>query len=493
MAAENQDNPRGRRCRKILLLCILLLLCGIGAEGMLLLRRAENGIQTVQHDPAAELLNAVRSGDYEAARILRMTDYPDGSVPDEITAELTAQAQQIRDEYFAGQTDAESAKEKLRTLMKLGIPALDDAAKPLSEEIRVYEGRLQMIRHADAAYDAGDYAAALKLYRMLPANETALQQQIAQRYEDCSQRMNARAENEAAAAAKAHDYDAAYQVLDETAKLYGGESAFLEGLREEIKEQQQKYDYLEACRKARICFDSGDYTGAFQALETPESIMKEMLRSDVTPLSNPYLRMFSDSLQSFSDAYFRSRSAELRTLLQEGDLSRAEEIVAEAETLFPDVPESAAFRAQLQTAAPQELIAFGTPELSDCRQTADALTGADGRTYQSESGNLYCTYEGTLSGRQSSSAVFQIGGGFRRLTLTAVPLESFAEGQTVLLEVGTGESVLETYAVTKKTGALHIDLDITGAESLRLRVRPSGVGADLRNAGVILADAKVQP
>ena len=51
--------------------------------------------------------------------------------------------------------------------------------------------------------------------------------------------------------------------------------------------------------------------------------------------------------------------------------------------------------------------------------------------------------------------------------------------------------ILETYAVSRKNGVLHIDLDITGAKTLRLRVKPSGTDEDLRNAGVIIADAKV--
>ena len=77
------------------------------------------------------------------------------------------------------------------------------------------------------------------------------------------------------------------------------------------------------------------------------------------------------------------------------------------------------------------------------------------------------------------------------LTLTALPLDTFEKDTLVLLEISSKGRVLETYAVSRANGVLHIDLDITGAEVLRLRVKPSGIDEDLRSASVIIAGAKV--
>ena len=201
--------------------------------------------------------------------------------------------------------------------------------------------------------------------------------------------------------------------------------------------------------------------------------------------------MIADTQKSYQDAYFRILPVRMRSLLESGQTEQAEQLLHDAETLFPDAPETAALTEQYQQALPKELIAFGEPELNDFTQTDSELTGYNGKTYRSDSGNLYCSYEGTLSGRQSSSAVFHISGGYQRLTLTALPLDSFDDDTTVLLDITADGSVLETYAVSRKLGVLHIDLDITGAEEICLRVKPAEKDGDLRNAGVIIADAVV--
>ena len=483
MAAENQVQPRKSRCKTILLLCMLLLIGGIGAEGYLLLRRAENGIRIIGRDPAAELLDAVRSRNYETARILRLTDYPDGNVPEEITAELTAQAQEIRDNYFAGNTDADSAKSQIQAIIQLDISSLTETVQSFYEEIRTREAWMLLIQKADAAYAAGDYTAAFQLYRKLPKNDQSLLPYYQEQLEQNTVCLTWQKVKDISAAEQNHDYDTAISLAENMLRLYDGKSDFWEAFLSAVQKNQQQYQYLDACRNTRICFDSGEYTKAFEVLQS---------LSDTLPDDSPYDALLADTRQSYEDAYFRMRSLQMQTLLKEGDLTQAEQIVIEAETLFPNVPEPAAFREQLRQAAPQELIAFGEPVLSDFTQTDAALTGSDGRTYQSESGNLFCSYEGKASGRKSCSAVFRIGGGFRRLMLTAVPLDSFADDLTVLLTVSADEKELETYAVSRKNGVLHIDLDITGSDRISLRVKPSGTDADLRSAGVILADARVQ-
>lgn len=496
MAAAEQLNARARRRRTILLLCIVLLLCGIGAEGYLLIRRAENAIPVMQRDPAAELTDAVSSGDFEAAKLIRLTDFPDGIVPESVTETVTAQAQAVRDAYFQRLTDAETAGTQIASIAALGIPALTEAVQPLSEEIRMHEAWLLIIRKADASFAAGNYADAYTQYGRIPNSEQALQQQIAPNYTQSAALLTVQAQAHADAAEQAHDYDEAIRQLNQTLRILGGKDDGLEARLADVRQHQIIYQYLLACRQARMHFDAGEYAAAAEALSgTPQIIWEAAARSDVQIHDQkdvyPYFSMLCDTLQSYQDTYFRILMQKLHTLLADGDLTQAQTLAAEAETLYPEAAQLAAVQALMQQAAPKELISFGEPALSDFTAAESALTGSDGKTYESESGNLFYSYDGALSGRKSCSAEFTLDGTYRRLTLTALPLNTFAKDTVVLLEISSGGRILETYAVSRKNGVLHIDLDITGAKTLRLRVKPSGMDEDLRNAGVIIADAKV--
>lgn len=485
MAAAEQPNAKDRRRRTILLLCIVLLIGGIGAEAYLLIRRAENGIHIIQRDPSAELVDAVLSGDYSAASLIRLTDFPDGIVPETVTQKLTEQAQTIRNAYLAEQTDAAAAKNQLQALMNLEIFGLNEVLEPLYEDVRMREAWLLIIKKADAAFAADNYADAYTQYSRIPHDDTALMQMIADNSAQCAAALVKQTVNNANAAVQAHDYDSALKLIEKTIRIYDTPDAVLADCLQTVQAEQQQYQYLQICQKARNCFDSGNYPDAFAAL------------SEDAPEEAAYTELLADTQKSYQAAYFRLLSVQMHKLLNSnsdsaaGSLAQAEQSLSEAETLFPDAPETADLQKQYADALPKELIAFGEPVLNDFTQTDTALTGFNGSSYQSDSGNLYCSYEGTLSGRQSSSAEFQIGGGYRRLTLTALPLDSFEDDMTVLLEISADESILETYAVSRKAGILHIDLDITGTETLRLRVKPAGKDEDLRNAGIIFADAKV--
>ena len=482
MEAELQPDAQTkklRRRRAVLLLCIVLLLGGIGAEGFFLIRRAENSILTVQRDPAGELLDAVQRGDYDSARLIRLTDFPDGDVPERVTEQLNAQAQAIRDAYFAEQTDAESAKALLQTLIDLDISAVTDTAKPLSEDVQIHEMWLKMIQKANASYEAGDYADAFTLYRKLPTDDKSLYPYYEEQKAHASIYLTLQTMEDVADAEKQNDYDTAISLIENIIRLYGGKGGLWEGVLSDVTQHQQQYQYLEACRNARIFFDSGEFAKAFDALRSLPDAVRETYPVD-------------DTLQSYRDSYFRILPVTVENLLGDGDTAKAEQLAAEAQALFPDAAEPAAMLEQIRLAVPKELIAFGEPALSDFTAADTELTGSDGKTYQSETGNLYCSYDGVLSGRKSCTAEFRIGDGYRRLTLTAVPLKGFDPDATVLLEIGDGRKELKIYAITKKGGALHIDLDISGAETLRLCIKPAAGAEDLRNAGVIIADACVR-
>lgn len=479
MAAEKQPEKQQQKRRMLLLLCIVLLLCGIGAEGYLLIRRAESGIFTIRRDPAAELLEAVQSGDYTGAKIIRLTDFPEGEVPENVTKKLTEQAQAIRDTYFAGQTDAETAKALMQQITDLEIPAATEAVKPLSEEIRLHEMWLALIRKANASYEAGDYAEAFKQYRKLPKDDKSLYPYYKEQEAHASIYLTLQTMEDVADAEKQNDYDTAVSLIENIIRIYGKKVDFWDDELAGIRARQQQYQYSEACRNARIFYDSGEYAAAFDALRSLPDAVRETYPAE-------------DTLQSYQDSYFRILPVTVQNLLDAGETEQAEQLAGEAAALFPDAEEIAALQDQIRSAVPQELIAFDEPVLSDFTQSDTALTGSDGKTYQSETGNLYYSYDGAQSGRKNCTAEFRIGGGYGRLTLTAVPQKDFDRDTTVLLEISDGKKELETYAISRKTGALHIDLDITGAERLLLRIRPSAGAEDLRNAGVIIADAIVK-
>ena len=482
MAAELQPDAQTkklRRRRAVLLLCIVLLLGGIGAEGFFLIRRAENSILTVQRDPAGELLDAVQRGDYDSARLIRLTDFPDGDVPERVTEKLKAQAQAIRDAYFAEQTDAESAKALLQTLTDLDIAAVTETAKPLSEDVQLHEMWLKMIQKANASCRSGDYEAALKQYRKIPKKDQSLRRYYETQLAQCKEHLRAETAEQIAAAEAEGDYDTAVSLAEHIRGLDDDNKDQWDETLAGIKARQQQAQYSDACQKARNCYDAGDYAAAFDALRSLPDAVRETYPVD-------------DTLQSYRDSYFRILPVTVGNLLGDGDTAKAEQLAAEAQALFPDAAEPAAMLEQIRLAVPKELIAFGEPALSDFTAADTELTGSDGKTYQSETGNLYCSYDGVLSGRKSCTAEFRIGDGYRRLTLIAVPLKGFDPDATVLLEIGDGRKELKTYAITKKGGALHIDLDISGAESLRLCIQPAAGAEDLRNAGVIIADACVR-
>ena len=208
MAAEIQPDAQTkklRRRRAVLLLCIVLLLGGIGAEGFFLIRRAENSILTVQRDPAGELLDAVQRGDYDSARLICLTDFPDGDVPERVTEQLKAQAQAIRDAYFAEQTDAESAKALLQTLIDLDIAAVTETAKPLSEDVQIHEMWLKMIQAANASCKSGDYETALKQYRKIPKKDQSLRRYYETQLAQCEDHLRAETAEQITAAEAARD------------------------------------------------------------------------------------------------------------------------------------------------------------------------------------------------------------------------------------------------------------------------------------------------
>lgn len=479
MAAEKQPEKQQQKRRMLLLVCIVLLLCGIGAEGYLLIRRAESSIFTIRRDPAAELLEAVQSGDYTGAKIIRLTDFPEGEVPENVTKRLSEQAQACRDAYFAGQTEAETAKALMQQISDLEIPAVTEAVKPLSEEIRLHEMWLALIRKANASVRAGDYEDAFRQYSRLPKDDASLTELYAEQLEQTVSCLTEEAQEQIIAAEQAHDYDTAASCAEHMRLLLNDQADFWDDELAGIRARQQQYQYTEACRNARIYYDSGEYAAAFDALRSLPDAVRETYPAE-------------DTLQSYQDSYFRILPVTVQNLLDAGETEQAEQLAAEAAALFPDAEEIAALQDQIRSAVPQELIAFGEPVLSDFTQSDTALTGSDGKTYQSETGNLYYSYDGAQSGRKNCTAEFRIGGGYGRLTLTAVPQKDFDRDTTVLLEISDGKKELETYAISRKTGALHIDLDITGAERLLLRIRPSAGAEDLRNAGVIIADAIVK-
>lgn len=472
-----QAKKRTISSRGLLLLCIPLLLAGIAAEGVFLLRRPEQPVaglsqQSSVRDPEHELTDALRGGDYDAAELLLETDFFDVPVPEQAVQMLTEQAAAVHAAYLDGTADADTAEAALRRFLAMDIPALTDAAAPLLEEVRLHEAALSCQKLAAAYAAAGDHQKAMEQYDLIPKTERELYADAQTQIAACAAEYQAETAAEAEAFLAAADYAAAESLLKKALQIVP-EAADLQALLERSEQRQQAEVLHTVMQSARSSFDAGAYTDAFAALRTlPES-------TEAVHIAESYRTMYLLHLQT-----------DTMKLLRRGEWEAAAAQIAEAEQLFPDASEPAALRTELAAYLPVTLSALEAGEQSDFMQAEAALTDCCGTEYTAEDGNLYDSYDGDLTGRKRSSAEFQTNGLYSVLTLTAAPMATFS-ADAVLLEISGDGKKIELYTVTRETGALHIELDITGVQTLRIQVMPFGRD-DLRNAGVIFAEGTVR-
>lgn len=475
MAEQAQNIGR----RTLLSGCIVLLLCGIAAECFLLFLPEAPGSSVQQtlssqaeRDPAKELTDALRQRDYDAAAMLLETDLAEEAPPEEALTLLQEQIAAIRADYAAGSLDGKSAANALRTVEALGISEASEAAASALEQIRLHEAALLCSKNADAYAAAGDYTNAIAQYQRIPRTETELFSAAKAQIAACKAQLVSLTAERAAAALSDTNYESAEQLLRNALETVSEDETLIALLEKTVSAQKQ-ITQLTALQQARVQFDAGEYTAAFETLSTlPES-------QDSAQIAGSYRAMYLLHLQT-----------ETETLLKSGEAEKAAEMLTEAEELVPDAEILTQLRAEAESYAPVPLGQLEIEDLADFSLAETAMQDCFGTEYSAEDGNLFYSYEGTLTGRQSSSAVFLTDGGYSRLTVKAAPLEDFSAG-TVLLEISADGRMLETYAISRESGVLTVKLDITGAKRIRLRVFPYG-NADLRAAGVLLAEGTVQ-
>lgn len=459
------------------LLCILLL-GGIAAEGALLHRRmsakppADTAESEPVRDPVHELTEALRCADYDTAALLLAADFADTAPPAEAAALLQSQADEAYAAYTAGISEADTALAALRRILAMGLDEVNAYVTPLSEEIRLHEAALSCQKTAAAYASAGDYPKAMAQYALIPKTERTLYAEAQAQIAACAEQLRTETAAAAEEALRTEDYTTAETLL-KTAMQYLPEADDLQAQLDRITQRKQSAAIHAALLSARRSLDAHDYTEALTALEAlPQTEEAQHIAASYRALY--LLRLQTDTM----------------TLLHQGDTDAAAALLAEAEQLVPDAAELAVLQAELVTYLPVALSAQETGELIDFVQADSPLTDTHGTEYSAENGNLYCSYDGTLTGRRSSSAEFHINGGYSLLTLTAAPLETFS-ADAVLLEISGDGRQIEAYTLTGKTGALPITLNITGVQTLRIRVLPIGQ-EDLRSAGVIIAEANVR-
>jgi hypothetical protein len=474
--------------QRILLLSLCILLAGgIAAEGVLISRKmhiepvsvssaaGSDSESSAEHDPEQELLDNIRAGDYTTVNDLLRAFYEDVPVPESVTEALSKRIAQLKAAYQDGSADAESVQTELRSIAMLPLPGVSESAKAVLESVRLQAAALTIYQQAEKYAAAGDYAAAIEEFGLVPKTEKELAEKAKKRIAECQQMLRESAAETAKQAFAAGDYDTALQTLDDALRILEQDEKLTELLNEIVKEEST------GLRRALLLdagtlFGKGNYAGAFAKLRD----LPDVLAADT---------IIQSAAASYQQKYLRELPYTVSALLDRGDFNDAEARVSEAESLFPDAETVPALRALIADYQPQKLSALETGDFADFSASETARTDILGNTYDAD-GNLYCSYDGDASGRQVSSGTFITGGKYTKLSLTAAPLDGFDPNRTVFLEISADGKPLETYTVTAATGVLHIRLNISGAKKISFRVLPAGT-EDLRSTALLLADGIV--
>ena len=484
---------RDRMIRRGLWISLPVFICCLAAEGLVLSRRfrsaaeaqgdagssVSESIQTEPADPDAALRKAVETEDFIAAKQLLDLRDPDDAVPADITAALTAKPQQLYDAYQAGERDADSVSAALRSLMLLDIPEVTAAVKPKLEALRVREAAAELQRAAQQLAAAGDYESAIDTYRKIPKSEKDLfanaETQVIALQGKC--RQNALELASVAVNSDEPDYAAALAALQEALRLLPEDIELTaETVRiTELRDHELRADVL---RTAALEFADGHYQQAFGAfIGLPDSMQND---ETLTAAKNSYY-----------SRWLRLVPRRVALLLQRGDYEAAEALAGEAEQIAPEADMISGLRTQLAAYQPCGLADAENTDMRDFYAAESDLTDCAGNTYPAAGGNLYHSYDGAMTGRKVSSAEFRTDGQYAVFTVDAAPLSGFDADRTVYVRISGDGRMLEQYALTAKSGSLHISQSISGVELLSISVVPSGT-EDLRNTGVIFANGSLR-
>ncbi len=489
---SSAQRRRDRKIRRVLRISLPVFICCLAAESIILARRYRSAaemegnsdtvvsepVQTEQADPDAALRKAVTAEDYAAAK--QMLDLRDTGtdLPEDIAAALREKPQQLYDAYQAGERTAEDASSAMRSLMLLDIPEVSAAVKPKLEALRVREAAAVLQSTAQQLAAAGDYESAMDTYRKIPKSEKDIfadaEVQMIALQGKC--RQNALELAAVAVNSANPDYPAALSALQEALRLLPddieltAEAARITELRDAVLRS-------ETLRTAALEFSDGHYQQAFGAfIGLPESMQEDAV--------------LTASKNSYYSRWLRLVPRRVTLLLQRGDYEAAQAHADEAEQIAPAAEIIADLRAQLAAYQPCRLSDAENTDMRDFYLAESDLTDCSGKSYPAAEGNLYHSYEETLTGRKISSADFRTGGQYGVLTVDAAPIAGFAADRTVYIRISGDGRLLEQYAVTAKSGVLHIRQDISGITVLSISVVPAGTD-DLRNTGVIFANGSL--
>lgn len=453
--------------RQILLIFLIVAAIGFAVGDLFLYAR--------QHSPGQTLFRAVQEEDYSTAREICQNYYQDTPVPENVVTVVLANLMICRRECFSGQIDLETGEQKLYTLRDLGIPGLTTQADLVISELHsVIESR-EAFALAEQYEAGGDDVSAIRQYRLVSETDTACYDLAQSRITVCRERYR---ETQLAAAQEyesAGDYDNAITVLSQTLSVLGTDQE-LSAMLTADQQQQVSGKKAKVLEEARNSADQGNLSAAMTALRAMQSILPDdaELASAIAGYEKEYLQMVQTIAGELS---------------KNGDRDMALQLLAEAEQLVPNAEELTEVRQLLAAYVPVLLSDLNSRNFNDFMAAAAPLTDAAGSVYPES--NLFHSYDDDMTGRQFSSGEFHLEGAFTVFTMTVAPMESFAEDQTVILEITGDGKPVESYTVQRNSGVLHITPDVTGIQWLKLRVIPVGAD-DLQSVGLILADGTVQ-
>lgn len=467
MNEQQQKSHAPSLGRQILLILLIVAAIGFAVGDLFLYAR--------QHSPGQTLFRVVQAEEYDTAKEICQNYYQDTPVPENVLTVLLANLTICRRECFSGQIDLESGEQKLQTLRGLGIPELTAQTDLVIAELHsVIESR-EAFALAEQYEAGGDEVSAIRQYRLVSETDTACYSLAQSRITACRERYRESQLTAIAAYESEGDYDNAISAISQTISVLGTDqelSAML-AADEQEKLSGKKAKVLE---EARNSADQGNLSAAMTALRAMQTVLPDdaELASAIAGYEKDYLRMVQTVAGELS---------------KNGDREMALRLLEEAEQLVPGADELVEVRQLLAAYVPVMLSDLNSRNFSDFTAAAAPLTAVDGTMYAAS--NLFQSYDDDMTGRQYSSGEFHLDGAFTVFTMTIAPMESFAEGKTVILEITGDGKPVESYTINRNTGVLRITPDVTGIKWLKLRVYPVGA-EDLQSVGLILADGTVQ-
>ncbi len=466
MQNRKKQAPSGRKNAGSV--CIAVLLCVLAAECVLLVQQ--------HRDRPFGALRAVQTERITDPKTVYLTHFRGDAPNAQILDALLAETDKLYADYCAGRTSYAKAAAKLRSMKTLGAEDVTARAEKHLAAMEKTEASRQALAAAQKVEQSGDDAGAIRQYRLVTQADAEAYRTAKDALSAAENRLRTKALADAAEAAAAAEYDTALDVLTQALTVLPGDET-LTAAQHQTADRRALTVRHTAMQRARIAADQNQYPEAFAALNgaleaLPGDTLLEFVRQNLTA------------------RYLQFVPEQAVTLADQGKTEQADALLKEAQALFPDTPQLQTLRQTLDGYKPQKLSLMQNGELVEFYKAEEQLTDRRGSTYPAD-GNLYYSYDGAQTGRRSSSGEFQLDGQYSLLTLTAAPLQSYTAENSVILEIYGDGKLLRSFPFDRDTAALHVQADVSGVRTLRLRVYPISA-PDLEHAGILIADAAVR-